>query len=287
MISATDLILSPGNRAYHLNLHPSEIPADLILVGDPERVNQVAKHFDQVHVKHQKREFHTCIGELKGKPIGVISSGIGADNVEILMTELDALVNIDLERREIKAQKQGLNLYRIGTSGSIQDDLPVDSFVISKLGIGLDNLHLFYQFDRPSKQLKAQDVEQLQAVLPPGLSFYSADAHAELLAHFEKNSSYRQEITLTTPGFYAPQGRTLRIKNHFPNYLNRLSELQLSAGRIGNLEMETAAYYAFAAQMGHAFVSFNAILANRMRGEFSKQAEAQVEGLIQSVLNDL
>jgi uridine phosphorylase len=280
--SPTDLIINPDGSSYHLNLRPDQIPDTLILVGDPERVPMVSQYFDEVTEIVHKREFVTHLGFLRGNKIGVLSSGIGADNVEIVMNELDALVNIDFQTRLEKVEKRSLQLIRIGTSGSIQAHIPVDSILISTAAIGFDNLAQFYGFDSPqsiSDDILAKWTKAIDYPLP----LYAAKASSKLIAQFESLNAY-QGVTLTAPGFYAPQGRTIRMHSIRPDFLEKVSGAKLEGEEITNIEMETAAYYAFAGAMGHEMISLNAILANRITNEFSKDPEEQITSLIKKAI---
>ena len=280
--SPTDLIINPDGSSYHLNLRPDQIPDTLILVGDPERVPAVSSYFDEVTEMVHKREFVTHLGVLRGKKIGVLSSGIGADNVEIVMNELDALVNIDFQTRLEKVEKRSLQLIRIGTSGSIQAHIPVDSILISTAAIGFDNLAQFYGFDSP-QAISDDSLAQWTKAIDYPLPLYAAKASAKLVAQFEPLNAYKG-VTLTAPGFYAPQGRTIRIHSKMPDFLEKVAATKLDQQEITNIEMETAAYYAFAGAMGHEMISLNAILANRMTNEFSNDPEGQIRSLIERAI---
>lgn len=280
--SPTDLIINPDGSSYHLNLRPDQIPDTLILVGDPERVPKVSQFFDEVTEIVHKREFVTHLGILKGKRIAVLSSGIGADNVEIVMNELDALVNIDFQTRLEKDVKTSLNLIRIGTSGSIQSHIPVDSILISKAAIGFDNLAQFYGFES-AQSISADSLEQWTQAIDYPLPLYAARASAHLLEKFKPLNAF-EGITLTAPGFYAPQGRTIRMHSIRPDFLQKVAGATLEGQEITNIEMETAAYYAFAGAMGHEMISLNALLANRITNEFSKDPEGQIMSLIEKAI---
>lgn len=280
--SPTDLIINPDGSSYHLNLRPDQIPDTLILVGDPERVAKVSVYFDEVTEIVRKREFVTHLGVLQGKRIGVLSSGIGADNVEIVMNELDALVNIDFKTRLEKTEKRSLQLIRIGTSGSIQAHIPVDSILISTSAIGFDNLAQFYGFES-AQSISADSLQQWTQTIDYPLPLYAAKASSKLLAQFESLNAFKG-VTLTAPGFYAPQGRTIRMHSIRPDFLEKVSRAKLEGEEITNIEMETAAYYAFAGAMGHEMISLNAILANRITNEFSKDPEQQITSLIQKAI---
>ena len=280
--SPTDLIINPDGSSYHLNLRPDQIPDTLILVGDPERVPTVSAFFDEVTEIVHKREFVTHLGVLRGKKIGVLSSGIGADNVEIVMNELDALVNIDFQTRLEKSEKRSLQLIRIGTSGSIQAHIPVDSILISTAAIGFDNLAQFYGFDSVMSIAEAVLAAWTKAIVYP-LPLYAAKASASLCAQFAPLNAYNG-VTLTAPGFYAPQGRTIRMHSMRPDFLEKVAAAKLGDEEITNIEMETAAYYAFSGAMGHEMISLNAILANRITNEFSKDPEGQIRSLIKKAI---
>ncbi|MFL0297823.1 nucleoside phosphorylase [Aquirufa novilacunae] len=280
--SPTDLIINPDGSSYHLNLRPDQIPDTLILVGDPERVPKVSQFFDEVTEIVHKREFVTHLGILKGKRIAVLSSGIGADNVEIVMNELDALVNIDFQTRLEKQVKRSLNLIRIGTSGSIQAHIPVDSILISNAAIGFDNLAQFYGFNS-AQSISADSLEQWTQAIDYPLPLYAAKASANLLEKFKPLNAF-EGITLTAPGFYAPQGRTIRLHSIRPDFLEKVAGTKLEGQEITNIEMETAAYYAFAGAMGHEMISLNALLANRITNEFSKDPEGQIMSLIEKAI---
>ncbi|MEN9704041.1 MAG: hypothetical protein RLZZ209_1469 [Bacteroidota bacterium] len=265
--SPTDLIINPDGSSYHLNLRPDQIPDTLILVGDPERVPKVSQFFDEVTEIVHKREFVTHLGILKGKRIAVLSSGIGADNVEIVMNELDALVNIDFQTRLEK---------------EVKTSLKVDSILISKAAIGFDNLAQFYGFDS-AQSISADSLEQWTQAIDYPLPLYAAKASTHLLERFKPLNAF-EGITLTAPGFYAPQGRTIRLHSIRPDFLQKVASAKLEGQEITNIEMETAAYYAFAGAMGHEMISLNALLANRITNEFSKDPEGQIMTLIEKAI---
>jgi uridine phosphorylase len=282
-ISETDLVLNPDGSVYHLNLHPEHIADHVIAVGDPDRVIMVSKHFEQIEFEMNKREFITHVGTYKGKRITVMSTGIGTDNVEIFFNELDALVNIDLQKREAKPIHRKLNIIRIGTSGGLQDDIPVGSHLISVHGTGLDNLMNFYQLANSTyeKDISASVADYCKFDFIP----YTVEGSKKLLHQF--GADMLQGNTLTCPGFYAPQGRKLRIENKYPNLLDDLNAFRLAQFKFSNFEMETAAYYAFGRLLGHEVISTNAIIANRMRRQFSDDPHKVVESLILKVLNSI
>ena len=282
-IAESELIINPRGAIYHLDLRPEEIGGTVITVGDPDRVKEVSKHFDSVEVKRQHREFISHTGYVGKKRLTVLSSGIGPDNIDIVINELDALVNIDFETREIKKDLKSLNIIRIGTSGSLQADIPVDSFVASTHGLGVDNLLNFYRHEQndQEKELLQSFVTHTQIHGQIGNPYISSGA-ASLIKHFVKD--FHQGITVTCPGFYGPQGRILRLGISNPNFVNRLTDFRFGQHRITNFEMETSAIYGLGKLLGHNCLAVNAIVANRVQKEFSKDGLATVEKLIQKFL---
>ncbi len=276
----TELILNPDGSVYHLGLLPENIANTIIAVGDPARVATVSRYFQKIVFKKQKREFITHTGIFSGKPVTVISTGMGTDNVEIFMHELDALVNIDLGSRKPRARHRSLNIIRVGTSGSLQADVDTDTLLASQAALGLDTLMSFYQRGK-------HDFAALETALQQhlGLPFqpYFAACSPELLQRFGDGMAHG--VTVTTPGFYAPQGRQLRYRVRFPRLLGQLGRFSLPSGRFTNFEMETAAYYALGQMLGHKTLSLNAILANRTTGQFSADPAAPVDKLVRHVLN--
>jgi uridine phosphorylase len=282
-IAESELIINPRGAVYHLDLRPEEIAHTVITVGDPDRVREISKHFDLVEVKRQHREFITHTGYVGKKRLTVLSSGIGPDNIDIVINELDALVNIDFETREIKKKSGSLNIIRVGTSGSLQADVPVDSFVASTHGLGVDNLLNFYRHEQneEEKQLLHSFVTHTQVHGHIGNPYISSGA-ASLLKHFVKD--FHQGITVTCPGFYGPQGRILRLGIRNPEFVDRLSDFRFGQHRITNFEMETSAIYGLGKLLGHHCLAINAIVANRVKKEFSKDAKMTIERLINKFL---
>lgn len=279
-IAESELILNERGAVYHLNLRPEELAPTVITVGDPDRVAEVSKYFDAIESKQQHREFISHTGRVGNKRITVLSSGIGPDNIDIVMNELDALVNIDLETREIKSRLQSLQIIRIGTSGSLQPDISVDSFVASTHGLGVDNLLNFYRLEQNSEeQLLLQSFITHTQIHSQIGNPYIHSASPALLKNFVKD--FHQGITVTCPGFYGPQGRILRLGLSNPHLVNRLTDFRYGQHRISNFEMETSAIYGLGKLMGHQCLAINAIVANRVRQEFSKDGKAAVENLIQ------
>ncbi len=279
-ISETDLLLNPDGSVYHLNLLPKHISDTIIAVGDPSRVYQVSQFFDDVEFEMNKREFITHVGKFNGKKITVISTGIGTDNVEIFFSELDALVNIDLKTRELKPRRKKLRVIRIGTSGALQEDIAVGSFLVSDFAVGLDNVMNFY--DLPMNDEETGLAHDIQKKI--GLPFmpYVVKGSESLL----KQIGFDMRIgnTVTTPGFYAPQGRSLRAPVRFPHLMEDLNYYHKGDFWLTNFEMETAGYYAMARLLGHEALSVNAILANRIKNKFVKNPNKVIESLIETVL---
>ena len=278
-IAESELIINERGAVYHLDLRPEELAGTVVTVGDPDRVREISKYFDTIEVKRQHREFISHTGLIGKKRITVLSSGIGPDNIDIVMNELDALVNIDLESRTPRTSLTALNIIRVGTSGSLQADIPVDSFVASTHGLGVDNLLNFYRLEQNNqeKELLHAFVTHTQVHNQIGQPYISSGA-GSLLKHFVKD--FHQGITVTCPGFYGPQGRVLRLGVRNPHFVNRLTDFRFGQHRITNFEMETSAIYGLGRLLGHHCLALNAIVANRVAGEFSKDGKAAVEGLI-------
>jgi uridine phosphorylase len=285
-IAESELIINDRGAVYHINCRPEEIATTIITVGDPGRVKEVSKYFDRIDFKNEHREFITHTGYIGKMQISCISTGIGPDNIDIVLNELDALVNIDFETRMIKEQLTSLNIIRFGTSGSLQKEIEVDSFVASTHGLGLDNLMNFYR-----TQPNEADIQLIQAFnthtqLNSGdISPYIHMASMQLLKHFTKN--YHQGITVTCPGFYAPQGRILRLGLAYPQLIDQLTNFSFGNHRISNFEMETSAIYGLGTALGHHCLSLNAIVANRISKTFSTNGVMAVENLIKQSLEIL
>lgn len=282
-IAASELIINSRGAIYHLDVTPDEIAENIITVGDPARVKEVSKHFDKIDVQRSHREFVTHTGRVGNKRISVVSTGIGTDNIDIILNELDALVNIDFTTRTIKNQLKHLNIIRVGTSGSLQADVPVDSFVSSTHGVGIDNLMNFYIHDNneEEKQLLHSFVTQTQ--LHGRFSQpYIAGASMSLMKHFVEG--YYHGLTVTCPGFYGPQGRVLRLGISNPQLIDRLTGFKFGQHRITNFEMETAGIYGLGKALQHNCLSLSAIVANRIHKNFSADGFAVVEKLIVKTL---
>ncbi len=281
-IAESELILNERGAIYHINLTPDELADTVITVGDPDRVAVVSKEFDSIEVKRQHREFIAHTGYVGKKRITVISTGIGPDNIDIVVNELDALKNIDLNTRTIKPELSSLTIIRLGTSGSLQEEIPVDSLVAGTHGLGLDNLLNFYrlQSNDEEKQMLQHFITHTQ--LTGNIQPYLVSSSASILKHFV--TGFHRGITVTCPGFYGPQGRILRLGISNPSLVDNLSSFQFGNHRISNFEMETSAIYGLGKLLGHHCLSVNVIVANRVRKEFSKDGGKAVENLIQQSL---
>ena len=285
-IADSELILNPDGSVYHLNLKPENIAHTIIFVGDQNRVPKITKYFDSIEFETQKREFRTITGVYKGIRMSVISTGIGPDNIDIVINELDALVNIDLETRTIKKAHTQLNIVRIGTSGSLQKDIPVDSFVLAKYGLGFDGMLLSYDCDHV-----------LEADFENAFIKHTNWSDRKARPYIVKNSSVLEKkllsdkvfagVTATAGGFYGPQGRVLRLAIQDPELNNKLDNFEYKGVKITNLEMETSAIYGLSRLLGHNACSMNAIIANRANGTFSKDPYKPVEELIIYTLDKL
>ena len=282
-IAESELIINERGAIYHLDLLPEELAENIITVGDPGRVKEVSKHFDKVETERHHREFVTHTGFIGEKRISVVSTGIGTDNIDIVLNELDALVNIDFETRSINEELKQLNIIRIGTSGSLQADIPVDSFVASTHGLGVDNLMNFYlhESNEEEKQLIHSFVTQTQLNNGFGDPYISA-ASIHLLKHFV--DGYHQGITVTCPGFYGPQGRILRLGISNPQFIDNLTAFEFGNYRITNFEMETSAIYGLGKALHHHCLSLSAIIANRIHKNFSKDPLSLMDQLIKKSL---
>lgn len=278
-IAESELIINKRGAIYHLDARPEEIATTVITVGDPDRVKEVSKHFDTIEFRLHHREFNTHTGYIGKKRISVVSTGIGPDNIDIVLNELDALVNIDLETRRIKPTLTALNIFRFGTSGSLQREIPVDSFVAGTHGLGLDNLMNFYRGQNNEEERQIIHAFKTHTQLATGnVSPYIYMGSAALLKHFVKD--YYHGITVTCPGFYGPQGRVLRLGLAYPQLVDLLSTFRFGQHRITNFEMESSAIYGLGKVLGHHCVSLNVIVANRIAKEFTKDGVRAVENLI-------
>ncbi len=285
-IAASELIINNRGAIYHINCRPEEIARTIITVGDPDRVDEVSKHFDHIEFRNHHREFNTHTGYIGKKRISVTSTGIGPDNIDIVMNELDALVNIDFTTRCIREKLSSLNIIRIGTAGSLQQDIPVDSFVASTHGLGIDNLMNFYKNSHNKEENQVLHAFKTYVQMQQGISEpYLNTAGISLLKEFV--TGFHHGITVTCPGFYGPQGRVLRMGLTQPNLVDRLTGFKFGNHRVCNFEMETAAIYGMGKVMGHQCLSLSAIVANRITKEFSSNSNTAVENLIKRALETI
>jgi uridine phosphorylase len=285
-IAASELIINNRSAIYHLDVRPEEIADTIIVVGDPERVQKVSVHFDKVEHILQHREFITHTGYIGNKRLSVVSTGIGPDNIDIVFNELDALVNIDFRTRLIKENLTKLNIIRFGTSGSLQADIPVDSFVASTHGLGLDNLLNFYIYEKTADDNSMINAFIAHTNLDSSITIpYAFGGSNTLLQKF--GNDFHKGITVTCPGFFGPQGRVLRLGLSSPGLVDKLTHFHFNNNRITNFEMETSAIYGLGKLLGHECLSVNAIIANRVVKEFSKDSNAAVEKLIVKSLESL
>lgn len=285
-IKESELILNPDGSIYHLNLKPENIATDIIFVGDQDRVDKVTQHFNSIEFTTQKREFKTTTGTYRGKKLSVISTGIGADNIDIVLNELDAIVNIDLQTRKVKKQHTTLNIVRIGTSGCLQAEIPINSFLISSHALDLNGMLQTYQVDAISHP-------ELENAFIKHTNWSEKKSHPLIVS----NSSFLEEklaskktykgITATAGGFYGPQGRVLRLQLQDPNINKKIDSFNYNGIKITNLEMETSAIYGLSKLLGHNALSINALIANRANGTFSDNPDKVIAELIAYTLNKL
>lgn len=287
MIKHSELILNPDGTIFHLHLKPENISDRIILVGDPARVDTIAAHFQEIVFSTQNREFKTVTGEYNDITLSVISTGIGTDNIDIVINELDALANIDLERRTIKKDKKSLDIIRIGTSGGLQEDLPVNSFVVSQKSIGFDGLLNFYAGRGKVSDLEFEEAfrqyTEWDASLP---SPYVVDASENLLSKFN-SPEFSRGVTISAPGFYGPQGRELRLLLAHPHLNEKIESFQHAGMRITNFEMESSAIYGLSKLLGHNALTVCLIIANRVTRTANENYRPQMQHLISKVLEKL
>jgi len=282
----TELILSPDNRVYHINLKNEDIADDVILVGDQNRVAQISKHFSSIEFKTAHREFITHTGIYKGKRITVLSTGIGTDNIDIVLNELDAAVNIDPVKRELNNTQRRLSIFRLGTSGALQEDIKVNDLVASSYGLGLDGLLNFYEGGESINESKISEAFIKHTSWHKNLPYpYCVAGNKKLLEKFSNDMHIG--ITATAPGFYGPQGRQIRLKAAMPGLNDLLSTFACDKLRITNFEMETSALYGLGKLLGHNCLTVCVIIANRMRKEFTSDYTKSVELLIETCLNKI
>jgi uridine phosphorylase len=283
VIEESEFILNDRGAIYHLDLRPDEIATTVLTVGDPDRVRKVSQHFDAIEYQRQHREFVTHTGRIGQKRLSVVSTGIGTDNIDIVLNELDALVNIDFNTRTVKPRLTPLTIIRIGTTGALQRDIPVDGWIASTHGLGIDNLLNFYRHEENGEEMELLHTFITHTQLHQRMSQpYISGASATLLRHFTEG--FHQGITVTCPGFYGPQGRVLRLGLSQPELIDRLSDFSHGRHRITNFEMETAGIYGLGKILGHHCLSLSAVVANRVSRQFSRDGNAAVEALIRQTL---
>lgn len=282
-IPESELIINNRGAVYHLDLRPEELADTVILVGDPERVKKVSKYFDNIEFQLQHREFITHTGYIGNQRISVMSTGIGPDNIDIAINELDALANIDLKSRTIKSTIKKLNIIRFGTSGALQLDIPVDSLVASTHGLGFDNLMNYYDYEKSEddNNLIASFLQQTQ--MDTSITMPYVFKGSELLIN-KFGDDFFKGITVTAPGFYGPQGRELRLKSRSRALIDRLTDFAYDGSRIANFEMESSAIFGLGKLLGHECLSINVVVANRVVQQYSKDSNAAVEKMIEKAI---
>jgi len=285
-IAESELILNPDGSVYHLHLKPENIADTIIVVGDPGRVKEISKHFDKIDFTVQNRELFTHTGSIGNKRLTVLSTGMGTDNLDIVINELDAVVNIDLSTREPKPSHTKLNIIRMGTAGALQADILPGDFIASSYGVGMDGLLYFY-----NKGKSVMDAELAEAFINhvswntnlPGI--YAVPCSETLMAKLGKDIVHG--ITLTAPGFYGPQGRELRLKLAYPELNHLIESFEFEGNRIANFEMETSALYGLGKMLGHETLTICTIVANRVNQTYAKDYHADIDRLIKLVLSRL
>ncbi|HKI87612.1 MAG TPA: nucleoside phosphorylase [Draconibacterium sp.] len=287
MIEQSELILNSDGSIFHLHLKPENISDQIILVGDPARVDTISEHFEQIDFTIQNREFKTVTGWFNRKKLTVVSTGIGTDNIDIVVNELDALVNIDLEKREIKEEHHSLNIIRIGTSGGLQPDLPVNTFVVSKKSIGFDGMLNFYAnredyCDLPF-EIAFKQFTKWNNFLPTP---YVVNASRFLLSKF-KDEEFKHGVTISAPGFYGPQGRKLRLSLAVPELNQQIETFRFDDLKITNFEMESSAIYGLSRMLGHQALTICLIIANRVTLTANENYRDEMKKLITIVLDRL
>lgn len=281
-IASSELILNSRGAIYHLDTLPSEIATTIITVGDPNRVPDVSQHFDSIEIKNTHREFVVHTGYIGTKHISCVATGIGPDNIDIVLNELDALVNIDFETRLIKPSITTLQILRLGTSGSLQAHIAIDSYVVSTHAIGIDNMMNYYKTETNNEIDELLQAFNNHTNITNITQPYAFAASSSLLAKF--TSGFHHGVTVTCPGFYGPQGRVLRLPIVQPQLINSLTSFRHGNLLISNFEMETAAIYGLCNALGHKCISLSAMVANRVTGNFSTDGKKLVDGLIAKAL---
>ena len=285
-IPASELILHEDGSVYHLNIKPEYLADTVILVGDPQRVEMISNYFDKVEFKGANREIVTHTGTLNKKRLTVMSTGMGTDNIDIVLNELDALVNIDLEKKLIKPTHTTLQIIRLGTSGGIQPDLPLNAFVLSEYGLGLDGLLSFY---KQSDQVIDKDLTNAfitHANLPYNMPQPYLVKSSDKLSDFFGDEFVRG-ITATAPGFYGPQGRQVRLDVAVPDLIDRLQDFEFNGRKIQNLEMETSALFGLSKLLGHHALTLCVAIANRNRHDYNPDYKSAIKKLVELVLEKI
>lgn len=282
----TELVLDGEGQVYHLGLSPDQISDKIILVGDQDRVDLVAKNFEVIQHRSQHREFVCATGIYEGKRITALSTGIGTDNIDIVMNELDALVNIDLKDRCNKGESQSLDIVRIGTCGILQPEIPVHAYILSEYAFGLDNVAHFYDINFDDREQILNDQIEAHIGLPEKINTYLVGASSELVSKLDGPNVYKG-ITITSSGFYGPQGRQLRLKTKTTELNNHITSFRSNSDRITNFEMESSALFALGKALGHDCTTICLGIGNRPKKEFSSGYQADMEKLIKYVLDRL
>ena len=284
IIKNADFLINKDGSIYHISLKPEQLADTVIVVGDPDRVEKISHNFSSIEIKVQNREFIGHTGFYNNKRLTVLSTGIGTDNIDIVMNELDALVNVDFATRTIKPEKKSLDIIRLGTSGAVQPEIPVSSFALSTIGIGFDNLLHYYAYDRKIVETEMSEAFMKHTNWNPDLSKpYFVRGSDKLIRLFEKGM--HKGITVTAPGFYGPQGRVLRLGLHDPGLNDKIMSFRFGDERIINFEMETSALYSLGAMLGHHMVTVCALIANRATNEYSVDHKQVIQNLVEVVLD--
>lgn len=283
MIHPSELVLNPDGSIYHLKLKPEQIASKIIIAGDPGRIEMISSHFDRIECKVSNREFVTHTGWFNGERVSAVATGIGTDNIDIVLNELDALVNIDLEKRTQKTELTSLQIVRIGTSGSIQEDVPADEIIVSTHAIGIDGLMLFYRFEMNNEEAELLENFLKQSKWEKDLNQpYLVSGSRSLISKI--GSNFHNGITITANGFYAPQGRAIRLQPKYSDLNERIRRFQHQEHRVLNYEMETSALYGLSNLMGHQSCTVCSVVANRYANSFSENYKAVMQDLIEKVL---
>ncbi len=284
MYPSSELVLNKNGQVYHLGLSPENLAEKVILVGDQDRVALISAYFDSIEHQSHHREFICHTGMYQGKRISVLSTGIGTDNIDIVVNELDALVNIDLEKRIDLPTKTSLTLVRIGTCGILQPEIPVHAYILSTHAFGLDNIAHFYDVSFTDEELKINDSLMNHLNLPPKIQPYTISADENLVNALRSELTH-EGITVTSSGFYAPQGRKLRLPLATQNLNENLTDFRFDNRKVTNFEMESSALFVLGKNLGHTCATICLGVANRPNQQFSKGYESEMKELVQYVLD--